>query len=51
MCGKCVGQIYFEEIKSLFYQKKIRYKKIRYKKIHFVYDNSHTLLCTMLYSK
>jgi hypothetical protein len=61
MCGKCVGQIYFEKIKSSFYQKKIHYKKIHYKKIHykkihykkvhFVYDNSHTLLRIMLYSK
>ena len=37
--------------KLRFTEKKIRYKKIRYKEVHFVYDNSHTLLRTTLYSK
>jgi hypothetical protein len=43
MCDKCVGQIYFEKIKSLFYRKKFVIKKfvikrfILYMTIHILY--------------
>jgi hypothetical protein len=51
MCGKCVGKFTLRKLNLRFTEKKIHYKKIRYKKVHFVYDNSHTLLYTTLYSK